>query len=141
MRARAADRDRADLLVQARKEAKAVEKQREARRKAAFGRESLFGAGHAREDFPESEPPVSPAELSIDALAGLPSGDARTTWRTVGQLALRGLTNAGQTDYASCAIQVLLRVPAVALRLHAHAMHREGCQRAGEGPGAARRVA
>jgi hypothetical protein len=50
MRARAADRDRADLLVQARKEAKAVEKQREARSKAAFGRESLFGAGHARED-------------------------------------------------------------------------------------------
>ena len=68
---------------------------------------------------------MSPAELSIDVLAGLPSGDALTTWRTVGQLALRGLTNAGETDYASCAVQVLLRVPAVALWLHAHAKHCE----------------
>ena len=49
MRARAADRDRADVLEQARKDAKAGEKQREARRITAFGRQSLFGGGEARE--------------------------------------------------------------------------------------------
>ena len=126
MRARAADRDRANLLEQARKEAKAAQKQREARRKAAFGRDSLFGTSYARDGAVESEAPVAPAELAIDALAGLPSGDARTTWRTVGQLAPRGLANAGQTCYASCVVQVLLRVPAVAVWLHAHANQCDG---------------
>jgi ubiquitin C-terminal hydrolase len=53
------------------------------------------------------------------------------TWRTVGLLALRGLVNAGQTCYASCVIQVLLRVPAVALWLRTHANHRAG--RSGDG--------
>ena len=76
MRARAADRDRADLVEQARQEARTAEKQREARRTAAFGRQSLFGSDHARDEAWTGEALVAPAELSIDALSNLVSCDA-----------------------------------------------------------------
>ena len=136
MRVRAADRDRADVLEQARKEAKVAQAQREARRAAAFGGQSLFGIRVARMGDFDGETPVPPAALSIDAFADLPSGDARTTWRHVGQLPFRGLANAGDTSYVSSVVQVLLRVPAVALWLHTHAMHCGGWVSFGEGPGA-----
>ena len=123
MRARAADRDRADVLEQARKDAKVAENQREARRIAAFGRKSLFGGAEAREGSWEGEAPVPPAEVSIDALMDLPSCEARAAWRRVGLLAFQGLANAGGTCYVTAVVQVLLRVPAVALWLNAQAMH------------------
>ena len=122
MRARAADRDRGDFLEAARREAKAAEAQHEARRSAAFGRHSLF----CNKDVMECEAPVPPADLAIDSLAGLPSGDGVSMWRRLGQLPVIALANTGSMCYASCVAQVLLRVPCVSLWLQAHVTQCEG---------------
>ena len=125
MRARAADRDRGEFLEIARKEAKAAEAKREARRSAAFGPRSLFGSGLARADPLEAHAPQAPSELPIEILAGLPSGDANATWKSLGQVTLGGMANMGDTCYANSVVQVLLRLPAIAAWLHAHASHCE----------------
>ena len=76
---------------------------------------------------------MPPAEVSIDAFLDLLSCEARATWRRVGQLAFQGLANTGGTCYVTAVVQVLLRVPAVALWLNAHAMHCEGNELLGDG--------
>ena len=112
-----------------------METQREARRSAAFGRHSLFDARGAAEGALETNAPLPPADLAIEAFAGLPSGDAVAIWRFVGGIAVGGLANAGNTCYASSVAQVLLRVPAVALWLHTHAAQCKGFDCSGSGQG------
>ena len=70
--------------------------------------------------------PVALALLDISALRGLPGGDAKGAWAhlraTRGEeFRLGGLRNAGRGCFANALLQVLLRLPAVALWLSHHA--------------------
>ena len=69
---------------------------------------------------------MAPALLDVSALRGLPGGDAKGAWvhlrATRGEeFRLGGLRNAGHGCFANALLQVLLRLPAVALWLSHHA--------------------
>ena len=90
-------------------------------REAAFGLANLF-----RISVPEALP-VPLADVSVPVLDGLPAGSAAASWRhlvaeegAVALPAVAGLVNKHNTCYALSLLQVLLRLPPLALWLQWH---------------------
>ena len=128
MRQRAAQEAQADLDQQRRSARRAADKRLREARDAAFGKASLFAEGLLLASAPCAVP-VAPADLDVVALRDLPAGLAKDTWcflREVpgvsGEPRVAGFANFGQKScFATVVLQVLLRLPAVALWLSQHA--------------------
>ena len=137
MRQRAADEWRAESDARRRADRAAASKRFEEARGIAFGQRSLFselrfsrlrGAVAPRRVGPGEEV-VAPASLDILSLRGLPGGDAACSWNhlrrqggvVAGVPAAGGFANVGDTCFVNALLQVLLRLPAVAVWLQHHA--------------------
>ena len=137
MRQRGADEDRAESDARRRAARAAASKRFEEARSIAFGQKSLFselrflrlrGAAAPRR-VGLGEQLVAPASLDIVSLRGLPGGDAAGSWtylrRQDSVLAevpvVGGFANMGNTCFVNALLQVLLRVPTVAVWLQYHA--------------------
>ena len=132
MRQRAAEEERADVEALRRAARAVASKRLEDARGAAFGQESLFPelrlqrlrvAAARPSEGGAREMPSAPAALDVVALRGLPGGDGKGAWahlRAVGGSGgvplVGGLGNPEQRScFANALVQVLLRLPAVAL--------------------------
>ncbi len=130
-RQRALEADQAEAESALRAARKAAEKAQSKLRGLAFGPGTLFAAESAAPGVGLAPPPPAPSTLQIAELEGLPGGDARAAWAHLrargGDRSVPGLggfKSAGNTCFANAVLQVLLRLPAVAIWLSEHA---SGC--------------
>ena len=128
MRQRATEEEQADMDARRRSARQSADKLLRKARDDAFGRLSLFEEGLpvASSVSAGGGAPVAPALLEVSALRGLPGGDAKGAWAHLRascgeEFRLGGLRNAGRACFANALLQVLLRLPAVALWLSHHA--------------------
>ena len=136
MQRRAAEGERAEVDARRRAARELASKRFEQARGAAFGQASLFAelrfarlseaAAPRRAGLAEAV--CSPASLDVVSLRELPCGDAIGSWaylRRKGGLAhvpaVGGFANVGNTCFVNALLQVLLRLPAVAVWLYHHA--------------------
>ena len=131
MRQRVADVEHVDAEQKLREARRAAEKAFATARAEAFGKDSLFGEapGVAGAVAGSAGAPADAASVDVPGLGEVPSGDAKGAWAHLRAKgggtevpALGGLLNGGgNVCFANSVLQVLLRLPAVALWLSHHA--------------------
>jgi len=113
-------REMEDAYAEAKRAAKAVRDRRLTLRKNAFGRGTLFERAVSHQFLPV---PVAPAEMAIEAYAGLSGVGGSDAWVKVvnGKFPpLAGFGGGAGGTYAEAVAHALLRVPAVAIWLDGH---------------------
>ena len=128
MRQRAAEDAQADVDARVRAARKASVRFLESLRAEACGEESLFADGVAVVDVQSL--PAAAADMRLPGLAGLAAADSDAVWRHLRAGGSGGgcdvpsvgcFRSTGKTSFVSVVVQVLLRLPAVAVWLRDHA--------------------